>query len=64
MTYLGRVKMIFIKGRLITVRQSFEGIKKHKDKSDLIDLGFTQGFQQIPSPKAFKKTKQPYCNMA
>lgn len=34
------------------------------DKGDLIDLGFTKGFQQIPSPKACKKTKQPYCNMA
>lgn len=59
MTYLRRVKMVFIKRRLTTVRLSFEGIKKHKDKNDLVDLGFTHGFQQIPSPKAFKKTKQP-----
>lgn len=51
--------MVFIKKRLTTVRLSFEEIKKHKDKCDLIDVGFTQGFQQIPSPKAFKKTKQP-----
>lgn len=46
------------------MRQFFEGIKKHVDKGDLIDLGFTKGFQQIPSPKVFKKTKQPYHNLA
>lgn len=52
------------KSCLTNIRQLFEGIKKHVDKGDLIDLGFTKGFQQIPSPKAFKKTKQPYHNVA